>query len=68
MTTIELYSNLTIIHNNESHINTKTLSGNMPEAPGQRRILAQKIDLKNEDIPNGIFVYNPSVNHAIVIK
>ena len=68
MTTIELYSNLTTILDNESHINTKTLSGNMPEAPGQRRILAQKIDLKNEDIPNGTFVYNPSVNHAIVIK
>ena len=40
MTTIELCSGLAAIHNNGSHIHSKSLSGNMLEAPGQNLKLA----------------------------
>ena len=38
MTTIELCSSLTAIYNNESHLNTKSRSGNMLEAPAVQRL------------------------------
>ena len=77
MTISELYSNLTTIHVNGRHIYTKLLFGNILEATAVRPAWARavfersgltRIDLKYDDLANGTFVYNQSVNHVIVNK